>query len=262
MIVHWTAFEGACPPMTNQDLVPIPQPPERPLVGNLLEFDRVSPVQGLVKLANRYGPIFQLKIRGRRLIVVSGVSLVDELCDQNRFDKRVDGALRKVRAFTGNGLFTADTADPDWSKAHNILLPNFSHRAMESYHAMMLDVASQLAAKWDRLNSDDEIDVAHDMTSLTLDTIGICGFDFRFNSFYRETNHPFVRAMINALSTAMAQLRRLPLEGFIRGGQDRSFASDIDYMNQMVDHIVQDRRESRVQDGAAKAQTDLLNSML
>ena len=228
--------------MTHQELVPIPQPPAKPFLGNLLEFDRAGPVQGLVGLAERYGPIYQLKVRNRRMIVVSGFSLVDELCDQSRFDKTVDGALLKVRAFTGNGLFTARTEDPDWSRAHNILLPNFSDRAMASYHAMMVDIASQLAAKWDRLNSEDEIDVARDMTSLTLDTIGICGFDYRFNSFYREGNHPFVRAMVNALSTAMAQLRRLPLEHFIRRGQDRTFAADIAFMNQTVDRIVQDRR--------------------
>ena len=30
------------------------------------------------------------------------------------------------------------------------------------------------------------------MTALTLDTIGLCGFDYRFNSFYRRDYHPFV----------------------------------------------------------------------
>jgi cytochrome P450 / NADPH-cytochrome P450 reductase len=248
--------------MTHQELVPIPQPPEKLFLGNLLELDRREPVQGLVRLAERYGPIYQLRVRDRRMIVVSGFGLVDELCDQNRFDKTVDGALLKVRAFTGNGLFTARTEDPDWSRAHNILLPNFSDRAMASYHAMMVDIASQLAAKWDRLNSEDEIDVARDMTSLTLDTIGICGFDYRFNSFYREGNHPFVRAMVNVLSTAMAQLRRLPLERFVRRGQDHAFAADIAFMNQTVDRIVQDRREDKDREGGAKANSDLLNSML
>src|ERR1700677_109948 len=263
MIIRWAVREPwRLLRMTHRELVPIPQPPEKPFLGNLLELDRRGPVQGLVRLAERYGPIYQLRVRGRRMIVVSGFSLVDELCDKTRFDKTVDGALLKVRAFTGNGLFTASTDDPDWSRAHNILLPNFSHRAMESYHAMMLDIASQLAAKWDRLNSEDEIDVARDMTSLTLDTIGICGFDYRFNSFYREGNHPFVRAMVNSLSTAMAQLRRLPLERFIRRGQDQAFAGDIAFMNQTVDRIVQDRRENKNREGGAKANSDLLNSML
>jgi len=51
------------------------------------------------------------------------------------------------------------TEEPNWSKAHNILLPNFSQRAMQGYHPMMLDIAEQLVLKWERLNSDDEVDV-------------------------------------------------------------------------------------------------------
>ncbi|MGA2410104.1 MAG: cytochrome P450, partial [Candidatus Binataceae bacterium] len=244
--------------MAQQELAPIPQPPETPLLGNLLAFDRKGPVQGLVRLAKEYGPIYLLKVRGHVMVVISAYGLAHELCDQSRFGKSVDGALLKVRAFAGNGLFTADTTDPDWSKAHNILLPNFSQRAMQSYHAMMLDIAGQLADKWDRLNPDEEIDVARDMTSLTLDTIGACGFDYRFNSFYRENNHPFVRAMVNALSTAMAQLQRLPLERFIRWRQDAAYQADIEYMNGMVDRIIRDRR---MENGEA-GKPDLLNSML
>ena len=175
------------------------------------------------------------------------------------FRQIVEGALLKVRAFGGNGLITADTADPDWSKAHNILLPNFSQRAMQSYHAMMLDIAGQLVDKWARLNPDDEIDVTRDMTSLTLDTIGACGFDYRFNSFYRESNHPFVRAMVNALRTAMAQFWRLPLEHFIRRQQDAAYQADIEYMNSMVDRIIRERRLGTVM---ALDKSDLLNSML
>ena len=61
--------------------------------------------------------------------------------------------------------------------------------------------------KWERLNADDEIDVTDDMTRLTLDTIGLCGFDYRFNSFYRDGNHPFVDAMLRALRNHHADAR-------------------------------------------------------
>ena len=64
---------------------------------------------------------------------------------------------------------------------------------MQGYHPMMVDIAEQLVLKWERLNADDEIDVTHDMTSLTLDTIGLCGFGYRFNSFYRDTQPPVRR---------------------------------------------------------------------
>ena len=58
---------------------------------------------------------------------------------------------------------------------------------------MMLDLAEQLMDKWSRVNPDDDVDVPADMTRLTLDTIALCGFGYRFNSFYRDTEHPSSR---------------------------------------------------------------------
>jgi cytochrome P450 / NADPH-cytochrome P450 reductase len=110
------------------NLVIIPQPPTKPLLGNLLDLDRVAPVQALVKLAQDYGPIYRLAVRGTCLVVVSGHELVAELCDDTRFDKSTRCGLHNVRKFNGDGLFTARTPEPNWSKAHNILLPNFSQR--------------------------------------------------------------------------------------------------------------------------------------
>jgi cytochrome P450 / NADPH-cytochrome P450 reductase len=82
--------------------------------------------------------------------------------------------------------------------------------AMRGYHPRMLDIATQLTLKWERLNADDTVDVPADMTRLTLDTIALCGFDYRFNSFYRDTPHPFVLAMLNTLEAAQAVARELP----------------------------------------------------
>ena len=79
--------------------------------------------------------------------------------------------MLKVREFGGDGLFTSWTHEKNWQKAHRILLPSFSQKAMKGYHSMMLDIAMQLVQKWSRLNPNEEIDVAEDMTRLTLDTI-------------------------------------------------------------------------------------------
>ena len=239
-------------------LDPIPHPPRTLVLGNLLALGTTTPIQDMMALARQYGPIYWLDMMGKPVVVVSGFSLVDELCDETRFDKSVKGALRRLRAFAGDGLFTAYTQEPNWSRAHNILLPNFGSRAMQGYHPMMVDIAQQLVLKWERLNVDDEIDVTHDMTSLTLDTIGLCGFGYRFNSFYRDTNHPFVGAMIGALGASM-ETRGLPLESFIKKDRERQLRADIRYMNEMVDRIVQERRQESRDDGA---KADLLSCML
>ena len=243
---------------SNNRLSPIPQPPTKPVVGNMLSLDSAAPVQDLTRLAKELGPIFWLDMMGAPLVIVSGYELVDELSDETRFDKVVRGALRRVRAIGGDGLFTADTSEPNWSKAHNILLQPFGNRAMQSYHPSMVDIAEQLVKKWERLNADDEIDVVHDMTALTLDTIGLCGFDYRFNSFYRGDYHPFVESLVRSLETIM-MIRGLPLENLWMRRRRGDLAKDVDFMNRMVDDIVAERRKAA---DASDGKKDMLNAMM
>ncbi|MBW8857041.1 MAG: cytochrome P450, partial [Bradyrhizobium sp.] len=153
---------------------------------------------------------------------------------------------------------TADTNEPNWSKAHNILLQPFGNRAMQSYHPSMVDIAEQLVKKWERLNGDEEIDVVHDMTALTLDTIGLCGFDYRFNSFYRRDYHPFVESLVRSLETIM-MTRGLPLEGLWLQKRRRDLAQDVAFMNKMVDEIIAERRGNAA---AAEGKKDMLGAMM
>jgi cytochrome P450/NADPH-cytochrome P450 reductase len=234
----------------------IPQPPAAPLFGHALSLDRHAPIAGLNALARELGPIFQLDMMGAKVVFVSGARLASELWDETRFDKAVRGPLARVRAIGGDGLFTAKTREPNWAKAHNILLAPFGGRAMHSYHPAMVDIAGQLVKKWERLNPDEEIEVVHDMTALTLDTIGLCGFDYRFNSFYRRDYHPFVEALVRSLETVMLQ-RGLPLEGLAMQGRLRAMKKDLAFMNGIVDALVSERREAGAGD-----KKDLLDSML
>ena len=239
-------------------LDPIPHPPKKPVVGNMLSLDPNAPVQHLVKLSKELGPIFWLDMMGAPIVIVSGHDLIDELSDEKRFDKTVRGSLRRVRAVGGDGLFTADTTEPNWSKAHNILLQPFGNRAMQSYHPSMVDIAEQLVKKWERLNPDEEIDVVQDMTALTLDTIGLCGFDYRFNSFYRRDYHPFVDALVRSLETIM-MTRGIPLEGLWMQKRRKTLAEDVIFMNRMVDEIIAERRGDAE---AAEGKKDMLGAMM
>jgi len=247
------------PAAATADDVPGPRP--RPLIGNALDIDRQNAVLGAIKLAREYGPIYRLVLPGGSVrYVVSGADLVEEVCDERRFDKLIAGGLAEVRRDPVNaGLFSAETNNPLWRRAHNILLPNFSQQAMLDYHPMMLDVADQLMLKWERLNRDDEIDVSEDMTRLTLDTIALCGFGYRFNSFYRDTPHPFVEAMVRVLAEAQTRSRQLSsVQQRLRVRAARQLATDQAYMDQMVDDVIRERRES----GNLEGKRDLLSCML
>jgi cytochrome P450/NADPH-cytochrome P450 reductase len=230
------------------------------LVGNLFDIDAGHPIESLMELARKYGPIYELALPARASpIVVSSFELVDELCDESRFDKKVGGGLSALaKGPAGRGLFTSETQDPNWRKAHNVLLPAFSVDAMRVYYPRMLDIAVQLMQKWERLNPDDTVDIPADMTRLTLDTIALCGFNYRFNSFYRDTPHPFVIAMLGTLEVAQAKARELPIQDKLHPGRARQLHADQELMVQAVRHLIEERRKS----GALGTINDLLDRML
>src|SRR5260221_4820028 len=209
-------------------------------------------------LTRRYGPIFQLPGAGPRTLVLASFALVDEICDDRRFDKSVGGGLGAMRDLLGDGLFTADTANPNWRKAHAILMPTFSTRAMKDYMPQMLDLAEQLMLKWQRLNAGEQIDVHGDMTRLTLDTIGLCGFGYRFNSFYRTDQHPFVYAMVDSLERG--QRRAYHMAAADLAADEARGQQDAEVMNTLVDTVIQERRAGGPD--ALATHHDLLSYML
>ncbi len=82
---------------------PVPQPPLKPIIGNLTELRGDSPIQSLMGLARTYGTFFKLTIMDRNVYVASSQELVNELCDETRFRKTIQGALQEIRAVAGDG---------------------------------------------------------------------------------------------------------------------------------------------------------------
>src|SRR6476661_3673320 len=237
----------------------IPGPRGLPVLGNVRELDADAPIESLMRLADEYGPIYKLSTPVGTRLIVSGPELLDEVCDDALFDKKVSGGQAAIRAEMGSsGLFTSDTQDPLWRRAHNILMAPFSMQAMRDYLPKMLDIADQLIAKWARLNPGEAVDVPADMTRLTLDTIALCGFGYRFNSFYRDTPHPFVQAMVRVLGESQARMRQLPLQARLRVRAQRQLEEDQAFMADLVGRLIAERRA----EGEAADTTDLLGRMI
>ncbi|AOS62030.1 bifunctional cytochrome P450/NADPH--P450 reductase [Actinoalloteichus hymeniacidonis] len=250
--------------MTSQlaeDSPRIPGPAPLPVLGNLLEMLRAPQETSIELTADyhaRYGGIFALDIVGNRQIFASDHRLVAEMCSSPLWSKSVHDALEQIRDFGGDGLFTAYSEEPNWGRAHRLLMPAFGTMAMKDYFPQMLDIAEQLMVRWQRFGSDHTIDVAEDMTRLTLDTIALCAFNVRFNSFYSEKPHPFVGAMVRSLVEAGARPERLPGVQPFLVGTNRQYRTDIAAMQRITDDIVATRNGLPAEDQP----DDLLQRML
>ena len=241
------------------DSVPtIPGPKPAPIVGNVPDVERGATVHSLIRLAQTYGPIFRLELIGRELIVVSSQELVNEVCDEHRFDKKIHQALENIRDFAGDGLFTAHTQEENWPKAHRILMPVFGPAALRHMFPKMVDIAEQLLLKWERQGPEQRIDLVDNTTRLTLDTIALCAFDYRFNSFYDRDMHPFVGAMMRSLIEAGERGSRLRLRNAAMVKTGRQYDEDIRLMHQIADQLIAERRRC----GDPKDGQDILSVML
>lgn len=237
---------------------PIPQPKTDPFIGNLRAIDGDAPIQGFMRLARLYGPIYQLDFFGAPVVIVSSQELVNEVCDEKRFDKRVAGALKNIRDFAGDGLFTAKTDEPNWAVAHRLLMPAFGPIGIRGMFDRMLEIADQMLLRWERFGPGNVIEVTEDMTRMTLDTIALCAFDYRFNSFYQREMHPFVGAMVDALAESGARTRRPEIASKLMVGKRRAYEHDLELMRKVADELIAERKR----DPDAAGKKDLLGIML
>lgn len=244
--------------MANASATPtsVPSPRGLPVFGHLHEIARSGLIGYLLRVSREFPDgIFKLRFGSRVSLFVTNPDLVAELCDETRFRKMPGPGLRVVRKFAGDGLFTAFSDEPNWGKAHRILLPAFSQRAMRGYFDMIAEVCDQLVAKWTRHAGTDVL-VADDMTRLTLDSIAIAGFGHRFDSFERDELDSFLVALGRALAEALNTITRLPIQQRFSKKAKAQYDADIAEMNALVDGIIADRRVH------PSDSNDLLNLML
>jgi cytochrome P450 / NADPH-cytochrome P450 reductase len=56
-------------------------------------------------------------------LFISTRDLMDEVSDEKRFTKMVQGALEQIRNGVQDGLFTAHPGEHNWEIAHRVLMP-------------------------------------------------------------------------------------------------------------------------------------------
>jgi cytochrome P450 / NADPH-cytochrome P450 reductase len=120
----------------------------------------------------------------------------------------------------------------------------------------MHDIATQLAMKWARHGPKTRIMVTDDFTRLALDTIALCAMDFRFNSYYHEEMHPFIKAMGDFLIECGNRNRRPPFASFFFRKAEAKFWADIELMRKTSDEVLQARKQN------PSDRKDLLSAML
>ncbi|VBA62333.1 cytochrome P450 [Mycobacterium attenuatum] len=231
--------------MTPHISTPIPHPRFRlPILGDVLTIDREKFSQwGNTQFRELNTGIIELLAGKIRIVGLADAALIEEVNDEIRWEKKIGPSLNNLRALIGDGLFTAHNDEPNWLKAHNILMPAFTRASMRCYHDTMAATAAELVGAW-KANTTDEmwIDIPAEANRLTIEMIGRAGVGYSFGKLTEPGENPLIAAIQRELHYARF-VRRIP--GYeTLFGRKRKYQHDADlrYARSRVADIIEARR--------------------
>lgn len=238
----------------------IPGPPGWPLIGNLLDIDLNNTMQSFMALTDEWGRIFKLHLGGTDRIFLGSQELVNEVCSRKEFAKHIMGSIGALAKVTPYGLFTADTAQESWGQARRTMNPVFTPASIRNMFDEMLDITSQLVLKWARHGPESPIDVSADFMRLTLDTIALTAMDTRFNSFYHDEFHPFVRRFGAIFAEIQRRSNRPAWYTWMHWTANREFDENSDFIRTFCADVLARRRRLEIDESIHRQ--DVFTAML
>ncbi|MFZ2510318.1 MAG: cytochrome P450 [Gordonia sp. (in: high G+C Gram-positive bacteria)] len=183
-----------------------PDAPSRfrfPIIGDLMTMNAKRPVQQVTaKLVETGAGMIQAPI-GQPVVFLADAALVDEVNDESRWQKHLGPSLRRLGDLLGDGLFTADNDEPNWTKAHDVLVPLFTRAAMQRYHDTMTATIDELVASWRRKSARGGwTRIPDDANRLTLEIIARAAMSFTFGDLGDLRQPPFVTTFLRELAYA------------------------------------------------------------
>jgi cytochrome P450/NADPH-cytochrome P450 reductase len=200
---------------------PLPVPPD--LVGRPYAL----PIDILSEL---HGPLFYANFTGERTLYACSLELVEELCDDSRFAKNPMQSIAMFRPMVEDALFTAYHGEPNWQKAHDVLMPGFSYSGLRNYQDAMLEIGSNLITHWDARVGQQSVDGSADLHKLAMDTVALAGFGARLHSFTYEGLAP----MEDSFNAAAVELDN--------GRQGAEFDKIMVHINAIIDELIDQHR--------------------
>lgn len=214
------------------------------------------------KLLKSGGGIFEQRIFSLSAIAVADAALIDEVNDEARWQKHVGPLVDKMRLTLGDGLFTAYNDEPNWRKAHNILMPAFTKTAMTNYHQRMTATVRELLEAWKTRSVDQAwIDIPDQANRLTVEIIGRAGLGHPFGALSDPGGDAFGAAITSELGYIRRAMRVDPVplwNRFFGKKRQQRHLADTEFIHRLVADVIQARRNTP----ATEPRQDMLDTML
>jgi len=237
---------------------PVPTPPKarRNLIA-LLRVLRDNPLEAWTE-EHFEQPVVRDGLPFMPALVVSEPAAIKHVLLDNASNYRKDDLLQRILSpGLSNGLLTVEAEQ--WKRQRRTVAPMFARRTIHDFAPMMQAAIDTLVSRWNGLDDGGLLDVAADMTGLTLDVLERTIFS---DGIERDTAD-FRDAMRIYFDTIgrIDPFDALGLPKFLPRPTRWPERAALAFFNDAVDAIIRERRRLLAQ-GAGKAPSDLLTLLL
>jgi len=164
-------------PKPARRIADLPGPRGLPFLGNALEFRSPTLHLALEDWAVQYGPYYQLRAAGRRILVLSDHQVVASVLRDRPAAFSRTARLREIGQEMGlqPGVFSAE--GEDWMRQRRMVMAGFDPGHVRAYYPALLTVAQRLVKRWtEAARRQETIVLQSDLMRYTVDTIAGLAF--------------------------------------------------------------------------------------
>lgn len=218
---------------------------------------RTDPLHYLSMLTNRYGDLVRVPLPlGGQLFIVSRPELAAQVLVSHQANYRKARTYKPLTELLGNGLLTNE--GDSWTRQRKLVQPMFARRHIDAFAPTMVAAAHTTASRWDRLPGDTVVDVAEEMSALTLDVVGRALFSADLTGeagamapALATVLEAFIKVLRHPLFLIVPNYHRWPTPNRLRARGAEA------HLRRVVDTLISNRR-AQGHDGAERDLLDML----
>ena len=242
----------------------LPGPRGLPLLGHALQIESSRFHQQLEQWAERYGPLYRLRLGPRRLLVVGAHEPVAAVLRDRPAGFRRTTKLEAIWVELGLPIGVFGAHGETWERQRRMVMAGFDPAHVRRYFPAMQQVAARLAGRWrPAAAAGQAIELQADLMRYTVDTIAGLAFGAPVNTL--ESDADVIQRHLDKLFPAVFQrvLAPLPLWRWLPRQSDRELQASIAEVLAAVQGFIAAARARLAAEPARRARPDnLLEAML
>jgi cytochrome P450 len=242
----------------------LPGPRGLPFFGNSLQLDLPRLHLQVERWSREFGPMFKLKVPGRKLLMVSDHELIAAVLRDRPDGLSRTSKLEEIWTELGlqPGVFGAN--GEVWKRQRRMVMAGFDPTHVKRYYPAMVAVPQNLSARWHRaVAAGQAIDLQSDLMRYTVDTIAGLAFGSEVDTL--GTDGDVIQHHLDQIFPAVFQrmLKPLPLWRWMPSAADRRLLQSVVEINRAVDGFVAEARLRLQADPTRRANPpNLLEAMI